>query len=287
MRGSPSKTAFSVRDTSSPKAVLSARGPSPPNEVLSVGSTNPPKAVLSVLGTSPPKSTPGIGEEGARSPLVRRRQIPLPPTGFGLVNPTGLKLFKPVWSYSVAGSGKRARKIGDAVGAAFAVLKCAVEHRDELKLPLDSCIEGPHCANALLCLVARGYAENCSPQYPRKRLGAQTMLPVPKSRGFQCLSELRVARLIYVIFTVNETSSGVTVSPNEPGAVFGQPKARTDARSYFQTFTACSWPKYPINKSGTPKETLSEMWPLLTAGPRRGRDFLVLVFAVQMRNRLG
>ena len=35
--------------------------------------TSPPKAVLSVWGTSPPKLTPGIGEERARSPPVRRR----------------------------------------------------------------------------------------------------------------------------------------------------------------------------------------------------------------------
>ena len=71
----------------------------------------------------------------------------------GLVNPTGLKVVKPLWSYPVAGSGKRARKIGDVVGAAFAVLECAIERGDELKLPLGSCIEGPHFANALLCFV--------------------------------------------------------------------------------------------------------------------------------------
>ena len=36
-----------------------------------------------------------------------------------------------------------------------------------------------------------------------------------------------------------------------------------------------------------PKEKLCERWPLLTARPRRERDFLVLAFAVQMRNQLG
>ena len=81
------------------------------------------------------------------------------PTWLGLVNPTGLKLVKLLWSYSVAGSGKRARKIGDAIGAAFAVLECAIERGDELKLPLDSGMKGPHFVNALLCLVAGGYAE--------------------------------------------------------------------------------------------------------------------------------
>ena len=106
--------------------------------------------------------------------------MPLSPTGLGVVNLTGLKFVKPLWSYSVPGSGKRVRKIVDAVGAAFVVLECAIERGDELKLPLDSCIEGPHFANALLCLVAGGYAELCSLKYPRRRLEAQTMLPVPK-----------------------------------------------------------------------------------------------------------
>ena len=120
-------------------------------------------------------------------------------------------------SYSVAGSGKRAKIIGDAVGAAFSVLECAIERGDERKLPLDSCIEGPYFANALLCLVAGGYAKLCSPQYPRSRLGAQTMSPVPKSRGVQCLSESSVARLIYAIFIIKETSSSVTVPPTKQG----------------------------------------------------------------------
>ena len=125
----------------------------------------------------------------------------------------------PLRSYSVVGSGKRARKIGDAVGAAFAVLECAIECGDELKLPLDSCIKGPYFASALLCLVAEDFAELCSSQYPRRCLGAQTMLPVPKSRGVQCLSESGVARLIYAFFIVNETSSSVAVPLTKQGAV--------------------------------------------------------------------
>ena len=106
VRGNPSKAACSVRGTSPLKTVLLARG------------------------ASPPKPTPGIGEEGARSPLVRRRYIPLPSTGLALVNLTGLTFVKPLWSYSVPGSGKRARKIGDAVGAAFGVLECAINRGD-------------------------------------------------------------------------------------------------------------------------------------------------------------
>ena len=93
--------------------------------------------------------------------------MPLSPTVLGLVNPTGLKFVKPLRSYSVSGSGNRTSKIGDAVGAAFAVLECAIERGDELELPLNSCIEGPHFANALLCLVAGGYAELC----PHSTLG--------------------------------------------------------------------------------------------------------------------
>ena len=80
----------------------------------------------------------------------------LSPMGLELVDPTGLTCVKPLRSYSVAGSGKRARKIGGAVGVAFAVFECAIERGDELKVPLDSCIEGPHFANALLCLAAGG-----------------------------------------------------------------------------------------------------------------------------------
>ena len=100
---------------------------------------------------------------------------------------------KPLRSYSIGGSGKRVTKIGDAVGAAFAVLECAIERGDEVKLPLASRIEGPYFANVLLRLVAGGYAELCSPQYPPTRLGVKPMLPVPISRGVQCLSESSVA----------------------------------------------------------------------------------------------
>ena len=117
---SPPKEALSARGTSPRKAMLSVRGTSPAKVVLSVRGTSPPKAVLSVRGTSPLKPTPGFAEEGARSPPVRRRWMPLSPTGSGFVNPTGSG---PLRSYSVAGSGKRAKKIGDAVGAAFTVLE--------------------------------------------------------------------------------------------------------------------------------------------------------------------
>ena len=43
------------------------------------------------------------------------------------------------------------------------------------------------------------------------------MLSVPKSRGVQFLSESSVARLIYAIFIVNETSSSVTVPSTKQG----------------------------------------------------------------------
>ena len=136
--------------------------------------------------------------------------------GLGFVNPTGLKLVKPL-SYSAAVSGKWARKISVTVGAAFAVLECAIERGDELRLPLDSWIEGPHFVNALLCLVARGYAESCSPKYPRRRLGAQTMLSVSNSGGVQRLFESSVGRLIHAVLIVNEMSSNVTAPPTKWG----------------------------------------------------------------------
>ena len=46
------------------------------------------------------------------------------------------------------------QKNRDDIAAAFAVLERAIERGDELKLSLDSCIDGPHFANGLLCLVA-------------------------------------------------------------------------------------------------------------------------------------
>ena len=128
-----------------------------------------------------------------------------------------LNFVKPLRSYSVSGSGKRARKIGDTVGPAFAIFEYAIERGDELKRPLDSCIENPHFTNALLCLMAQGYAERCSPKYPRRCLGAQTLLPVSKSRRVHCRCELSVARLVHAFFKVNETSSSIIVLPMNQG----------------------------------------------------------------------
>ena len=131
-----------MRGTSPPKAVLSATGaghnPTQGSD-FSVGH-EPTQTVLSLPDTSPLKPTPGIGEEGARSRPVRMRKIPLSPTGMELVNPTVFELVKPRRSTSVGGSGKRARKIGDRAGAAFAVLEYAIESGDEPKPPRDSCI---------------------------------------------------------------------------------------------------------------------------------------------------
>ena len=135
--------------------MLSSRGTIPPKTVLSARGTSPPKAVLSVWGTSPPKPTLGIGENGARSPPVRRRQILQSPTGLGLVNPTRLKFVKPLPSNSVADSAKQDNKIGYAVGAAFAVLEYAIGRGDELKLPLDSCINFPLCHCSPVSCVRR------------------------------------------------------------------------------------------------------------------------------------
>ena len=146
-----------------------------------------------------------------------------------------LKLVKQLRLCSAAGSSNRDRKIGDAVGAAFAVLACAIERGDELKLPLDSCIEGLHVANALLCLVARGYAEPCSLTYPRMRLGAQTMLPVPKFRSVQCLSESSVGRLVYRSFHSVRTSSSVTVSPTNQEPCSGSARSGPTPKANVKT----------------------------------------------------
>ena len=73
-------------------------------------------------------------ERAARWP-VRIRYCYLQ-RSWGLSTPR-LKIVKQLWSYSVAGPGKRARKIGDAVGVAFALLKFAIERGDKLKLMLD------------------------------------------------------------------------------------------------------------------------------------------------------
>ena len=73
----------------------------------------------------------------------------------------------PLRSYSEAGSGKRAKKISDAVGAAFAVLECAIGRGDKLKLLLDLCIEGPHLP-MLSCVL---WPENIRNFVPHSTLG--------------------------------------------------------------------------------------------------------------------
>ena len=180
---------------------------------LSARGTSPPKAVFSVRGTIIRSSSFGAGHEPTQTEPWDRRGGSAQPTGpqeldtaisngLELVSPTGLKLAKPLRSYSVAGSGKRAKKTGDAVRAALAVFECVIDRGDELKLPLDSCIEGPTLLIPSLCLVAGGCGEFCSPKYPRRRFGAQTLLPAPKSRGVQCLSETSVARLVYTQYSL-------------------------------------------------------------------------------------
>ena len=68
------------------------------------------------------------------------------PHGVGFCQATVVVLRSRLWK-----AGQKNRRCR---GAAFAVLECAIERGDELKLPLKSCIEGPRFANALLCLVA-------------------------------------------------------------------------------------------------------------------------------------
>ena len=52
------------------------------------------------------------------------------------------------------------------------------------------------------------------------------MLPVPKSRGVQCLSDSSVARRIYAISIVNDTSSSVTVPPTKQGPYSDSARSR-------------------------------------------------------------
>ena len=114
------------------------------------------------------------------------------------------------------------------------------------------------------------------------------MLLDHKSGRVQSLSEPTVTRLIYAIFFVNETSSSVIVSPTKQGPCSDSARSGPTPKAiYLQTFTGFSLPTRPKNWSETPTGNLSERWPLLTARPRRARDFLVLSFAVQVRNRLG
>ena len=161
------------------------------------------------------------------------------------------------------------QKVGVAVGAAFAVLECAIERDDELKLPKDSCITSPQLDNALPFLVAGEYAERVPPKYPRRRLGAPTMLP-GKFRGVQCISESSVPRLIHAIRIGNETSSRVTVPPMKQGPWSDSEVSvpTPEANSTPSTFTAFSRPARLRNSPKTPKEDLCERWPLLTARPR-------------------
>ena len=199
-----------------------------------------------------------------------------------------MKFVKRLPFYSVAlGSEKRAGKNSDAVGSAFAVLECAIKRGDELKLPLNSCTEGPQFANALLCFVAGGYAELCSPQYPRRRLKAPKMLPVLKSGGSPVpLREERCSTDIRDYYSKRNVVQRHNTL-DETGAVFWRRKVRADARSYLQRSKDLTYPTRPRNRLETPKEKLCKRWPLLTARPQRRRDFLALAFAVQVRNGLG
>ena len=113
------------------------------------------------------------------------------------------------------------------------------------------------------------------------------MLPVPKPRGVQCLSESSVAQLIYAIFIVNKTSSSITVPSTKQGPCSDRARSGLTPQAISKPHTALNWPTRPRNISETPKVILSECWLLFTAQLRWGRDFMVLAFAEQVQNRQG
>ena len=61
------------------------------------------------------------------------------------------------------------------------------------------------------------------------------MLPVPKSRGVQCLSESSVVRLIYAIFTVNDTLSSVRVPSTKQGRCSDRARSGPTPEAIFKT----------------------------------------------------
>ena len=107
------------------------------------------------------------------------------------------------------------------------------------------------------------------------------MLPVPKSKGVQCLSESS-ARLIYAIVIVNETSS-VTVSRGR--VLTAQYQGRCQKLS--QNLHVFKLANVPEKQVGNAKGEVLRALAAVTARLRRGRDFFVLAFAVQVQNRLG
>ena len=73
-------------------SALSEGRESTQGSAFSAGCTNSPKMVLSVRGTSPPKPTPGIVEEGARSPPLRKEVNAAISNGFGACQSHGVEV---------------------------------------------------------------------------------------------------------------------------------------------------------------------------------------------------
>ena len=160
--------------------------------------------------------------------------------------------------------------LGDAVGAAFAVLECAIERGTELQntaglmqlrfptMSMLSCALWPVDTRNFVFLII-----------PRKRLAAQTMLRVPKRRGVQrWFSESSVARLINAIFIVNATSSILTFASTKQGP--RSDSATSGRRLKLSTNShGSSRPTRMRNRSKTQKGNIGERCPRLTARPRR------------------
>ena len=122
------------------------------------------------------------------------------------------------------------------------------------------------------------------PKVPSEAFGSPNNAAVPKSRGVQWLSDSSVARLVYTIFIESETSSTITVPSTKQGPCSDSTRSGPTPEAIFKT------PRLLVGQRAREigrKGKLCERWPLLTARPRRGRDVLVLAFAVQVRNRLG
>ena len=196
--------------------VISAKGMRPPESVRSLRGSNAPRAVLSVRGTSAPEPTPWIGKEGASSPPVRVDTTIS--NGVEACQPHGIEVCQATLGVLRSRLWQAGQTIANADGAAFAVFECAIERCDELKLPLDSCIEGPYFVNALLVPYCRRICGTSFPTVPSEALSSPNNAAGPfKAKEVHCLSESSVARLMYATFKVNETSSSVTVPPQNRG----------------------------------------------------------------------
>ena len=109
-----------------------------------------------------------------------------------------------------------------------------------------------------------------------------------KSRGTQLVSDSSIGRLIYVIFdNKRKVDPASQVSPTKLGlcsdSARSGPTPDADSKNLHGFRSACTSQK----EIETLKQQPCERWPLLTARPRRGLDFIIPSFAVQVRNRRG